>query len=347
MTQFHQTFVSNFSLKKRIKHLGVALCTACLLWGCSTSRVNDIEQTNTIRYQSSAGLVNLLELAKDLGYLNDVELQYVGTVQGGPQDLLTLVAGDVDIAGAFNGAVVKVIAADLDVVPVVSSYGSNELQNAGFYVLENSPIRRPRDFIGKKVAMNTFGAHHDFILRDYLARNGLTDEEIAQVEFIMLPPITSEQAMRNGQVDVAVLSNITEKIALKNGGVRKVFADIDLYGPFTAGSYSMRKDFIENNPDLVRQVVTGVGHAHEWLQNTPIDEIRSTITRIINARGRNENLALVPYFMGYGVSDKGGLQKPEDFQPWIDLMVKDRKLKSGQLDAEKIFTNQYNDFQKF
>ena len=330
-----------------IKRLSIALMLSVALTSCSTNRApTGQQQVTELRYQSSAGLVNLAELAVDLGYLKGVDLKYVGTVQGGPQDLLTLVAGDVDFAGSFNGAVVKVIAAGLEVVPVVASYGSDTKQSAGFYVLEDSPIRTARDFIGKKVAMNTFGAHHDFVLKDYLERNGLTPEEIAQVQLIMLPPITSEQAMRNGQIDVAVLSSITEARALKNGGVRKIFADIDLYGPFTAGSYSMRKDFIEKNPDVVKAFVEGIAEAQTWLQTTPIDEIHARCKRIIEARGRNENLALLPYFKGYGVNERGGVQKAEDFKPWIDLMVKDQKLKPNELDPNTIFSNRYNPYAK-
>lgn len=330
---------------KFFRTISLALIASIGLSSCSTNRAPSGQQSvKELRYQSTAGLVNLPELAADLGYLKGVKLTYVGTVQGGPQDLLTLVAGDVDFAGAFNGAVVKVIAAGLDVVPVVASYGSDEQQSAGFYVLEDSPIRTARDFIGKKVAMNTFGAHHDFVLKDYLERNGLTPKEIAQVELIMLPPITSEQAMRNHQIDVAVLSSITEARALKNGGVRKIFSDIDLYGPFTAGSYSMRKDFIEQNPELVKDFVEGVARAQTWLQTTPIEEIQARCKRIIEARGRNETLALIPYFKGYGVNERGGVQKAEDFKPWIDLMVKDHKLKPNELDPNTIFSNRYNPY---
>lgn len=315
------------------------------LSSCSLNRVHsDSQPVTELRYQSTAGLVTLPELAADLGYLKHIQLKYVGTVQGGPQDLLTLVAGDVDFASAFNGAVVKVIAAGLDVVPVVASYGSDQKQSAGFYVLENSPVRSARDFIGKKVAMNTFGAHHDFVLRDYLERHGLTAQEIAQVEFIMLPPITSEQALRNHQIDVAVLTSITEQRALKHGGVRKIFADIDLYGEFTAGSYSLRKDFIQQQPEATKIFVEGIAKAHDWLQNASKDEIQTRFTHIIQQRGRNENLALIPYFQSYGVHAKGGVQKAQDFKPWIDLMVKDHKLKANQLDANRIFSNRYNPY---
>ena len=39
---------------------------------------------------------------------------------------------------------------------------------------EDSPIKTARDLIGKKIAVNTLGAHLEFMLREYLARNGLT-----------------------------------------------------------------------------------------------------------------------------------------------------------------------------
>ena len=327
-------------------NVSIIFILGLILTGCGTNRakVNPDQPVKEFRYQTSAGLVGLPELAQDLGYLGDVQLKYVGTVQGGPQDLLTLVAGDVDFAGAFNGAVVKVVAAGLDVVPVIASYGSDYKQSVGFYVLEDSPIRSARDFIGKKVAMNTFGAHHDFVLKDWLEREGLTAQEIAQVEFIMLPPITSEQALRNQQIDVAVLSSITEKRALANGGVRRIFADTDLYGEFTAGSYSMRKDFIEQNPETTAIFVEGIAKAHHWIQTTPIDEVRTRFKRIISERGRNENFALLPYFQSYGVHAVGGVQSAQDFKPWIDLMVKDHKLKPHQIDPETIYSNQYNPY---
>ena len=323
-----------------------ALVGGTALVGCSTQRVDEPQQValKELRYQSYPGLVSLPELAQDLGYLGDVKLSYVGTVQGGPQDLLTLVAGDVDFAGAFNGAVVKVIAAGLDVVPVVASYGSDAEQNVGFYVLENSPIRSPRDFIGKKVAVNAYGAHYDFVVKDYLARHGLTDDEIRQVELIMLPPVSSEQALRNGQIDIAVFSGILEKRALKHGGVRSIFKDIDLYGPFTAGSFSMRGEFIQAHPELARTFVSGVAKAQEWLHHTPKEQIIARMESIIEKRQRNENTALIPYYTGTGVHEVGGVQKDQDFAPWVSALEKEHKLKPNQIEVSRIYSNEFNPY---
>lgn len=328
------------------KAFAAVLLGGCVAMGCSTSQVEKTtaKSSPTLRYQSYPGLVSLPELAQDLGYFNDVKLDYVGTVQGGPQDLLTLVAGDVDFASAFNGAVVKVIAAGLDVVPVVASYGSDEEMNVGLYVLEDSPIRSARDFIGKKISVNAFGAHYEFVLKDYLARHGLTPEEIREVELIVLPPVSTEQALRNGQIDIAVFSGILEKRALKTGGVRPIFKDIELYGPFTAGSYSMRRDFIEQNPELVKTFVSGVARAQEWLHNTPKEKIIARMQSIIDKRQRNETKILIPFYTGTGIAEVGGVQKDEDFKPWVDALVGEQKLKPEQLNVSTLYSNEFNPY---
>ncbi|OTG75897.1 ABC transporter substrate-binding protein [Acinetobacter terrae] len=328
------------------KALLAAVITSSLVAGCTTQKVDKTTSKDVthLRYQSYPGLVSLPELAQDLGYLGKLKLDYVGTVQGGPQDLLTLVSGDVDFASAFNGAVVKVIAAGLDVVPVIASYGSDEDMNVGFYVLENSPIRSPRDFIGKKVAVNAFGAHYEFVVKDYLLRHGLTEKEIREVELIVLPPVSTEQALRNGQIDIAVFSGILEKRALKTGGVRPIFKDVELYGPFTAGSYAMRKDFMAEHRDAAKTFVNGVARAQEWLHHTPKEQIVARMESIIDKRQRNETKVLIPYYTGTGVKDVGGVQKNQDFEPWVNALVQEQKLKPNQLNVSTLYSNEFNPY---
>jgi ABC-type nitrate/sulfonate/bicarbonate transport system substrate-binding protein len=216
--------------------------------------------------------------------------------------------------------------------------------NAGFYVLENSKIRGARDFIGKKVAVNAFGAHYEFIVKDYLLRHGLTEKEIRDVELIVLPPVSAEQALRNGQIDIAVFSGILEKRALKTGGVRPVFKDIELYGPFTAGSYSMRKDFIAQHPDAAKIFVSAVARAQEWLHHTPKEQIVARMESIIDKRQRNETKVLIPYYTGTGVHAVGGVQKTQDFQPWVNALVQEQKLKPNQLNVSTLYSNEFNPY---
>jgi len=132
-----------------------------------------LEKTE-IRYQGWAGQVTFTELAEDLGYLAPLKLKWVGNTISGPQDIQTVVTGDIDIGGAFYGAIIKLIAAKAPIRAVVGYYGSDDNTYNGYFVKEDSPIKTARDLIGKKVAVNTLGAHLEFVLREYLARNGLT-----------------------------------------------------------------------------------------------------------------------------------------------------------------------------
>ena len=78
------------------------------------------------------------ELAEDLGLLAPIKLDYVGNTISGPQDIQTVVTGDTDFGGAFNGAVIKLIAAKAPVKSVIGYYGTDENTWQGYYVLENS-----------------------------------------------------------------------------------------------------------------------------------------------------------------------------------------------------------------
>jgi ABC-type nitrate/sulfonate/bicarbonate transport system substrate-binding protein len=318
-------------------------CSGCQREAEATTRSASAElERSELRYQGFAGTVTFPELAEDLGYLAPLRLEYVGNTISGPQDIQTVVTGDTDFGGAFNGAVIKLIAAKAPVVAVIGSYGVDENTWSGFYVLQGSAIQGARDFIGKKVAVNTLGAHHEFVLREYLARNGLKKEEIAQVTWVVVPPVSGEQALRQGQVDIAVLGGILRDKALERGGLTKVFSDYELYGEFTAGSYVLGRDFVKRFPKTARRFVEGTGKAIEWARATPRAEVIARFESIIARRGRNEDASAVRYWKSTGVAGSGGLIQERDYQVWIDWLVKDGQLGPGQVKAGDLYTNQLN-----
>lgn len=103
-----------------------------------------------LRCQGFTGQVTFPELAEDLGLLAPIKLDYVGNTSSGPQDIQTVATGDTDFGGAFNGAVIKLIAANAPVKSVIGFYGTDETTWQGYYVLDGSPIKSARDLIGKK-----------------------------------------------------------------------------------------------------------------------------------------------------------------------------------------------------
>lgn len=339
------------------RHLGwfplaVALALG-VMFGCTSREAPggqpgaspEFEQL-TLRYQGFQGQVTYPELAEDLGYLAPLKLEYVGNTISGPQDIQTVVTRDIDFGGAFNGAVLKLIAARAPVTAVMGYYGVDENTWSGYYVLESSPIRSPRDFIGKKVSVNTVGAHQEFVLREYLTRGGLSKAEIDQVTLVVVPPVSGEQALRQGQVDVSVLQSVLRDKALERGGIRSVFRDHDLFGEFTAGSYVFTRDFLRDKPRTARRFVEATARAIEWARGAPREEVIERMRAIIQRRGRNEDGSAVKFWRSTGIAGPGGLISDREFQVWIDWLVKDGLLSPGQVDLKQLYTNELNPYLK-
>ncbi|WP_225118369.1 ABC transporter substrate-binding protein [Bradyrhizobium sp. BRP22] len=330
---------SGASVATRLRHLSWALLL--MLGFIGQALAEPLEKTE-IRYQGWAGQVTFPELAEDLGYLAPLKLKWVGNTISGPQDIQTVVTGDIDVGGAFYGAIIKLIAAKAPIKAVVGYYGSDADTYYGYYVKEDSPIRSARDLIGKKVAVNTLGAHLEFVLREYLARNGLSASEAKQVTLVAVPPVTGEQALRQGQVEVTALNGVLRDKALERGGLRKLFADTDLFGNFTGGAYVLRDKFIRENPNTARKLIEGISRAIEWVRETPPEEVRARFDKIVAERKRNEDASSIKYWKSTGVASKGGLIADQQLQVWIDWLVKDGLLKPDQIKASDIYTNDFN-----
>ena len=329
--------------------LGVVL----LALGCSRERTSQQErdpaahagyETLELRYQGNNGTVVVAELAEDLGYLEPLRLKFVGSTVSGPASIQAVVTGDTDFGGAFNGAVIKLIAARAPIMAIVGYYGVDDKRSSGFYVLNDSPIQSARDLLGKKISMNTVGAHAEFMVKEFLFRGNLKQEDAKQVMMVVIPPVNGEQILRQGQVDVASLGDIFKDRALEKGGIRSVFSDYELFGEFTAGSYVMKTDFIRKHPKTARKFVEAIGRAIEWSRETPREEVIARMTALIGKRDRNENADVIKYWRSFGVAGKYGQLMDKDFQVWIDWMVRDGELKPGQLEARDVYTNDLNPF---
>lgn len=342
----------NHSIRKSmsITH-ALLLAASILLTGCSNKEMSAASSANPdglevteLRYQGSVGAVTFPELAEDLGYLAPLKLKFIGTTISGPQDIQAVVTGDIDFGGAFNGAIVKLIAAKAPITPVISYYGVDENTWSGYYVLDDSPIESAKDLIGKKIAVNTLGAHHEFVIKEYLHREGLSAEEIEQVTLVVVPPITGEQTLRANQVDVATLGGVLRDKALERGGIRPLFTDKDLFGIFSAGSYVLTDKFMQENPQAARKFIEATAKAIEWARTTPPEEVRARFVKIINERGRKEDDSNIKYWKSTGIAGAGGLIAPEEFEIWVKWLVKEGTIQEGEVDGSKIFTNENNPY---
>jgi len=287
-----------------------------------------------LRYLASQGGLSAHELAQELGYFEGtgITIESVGYATGGPASLIALASGDVEIGGAATSAVLNSIISGNDFVAAYPSNGINDEVQSIFYVLEDSPIKSIKDIAGKSIAVNTLGAHLDYTIREALHSVGLPTDAANQV---VVPGPQLEQVLRSGQVDISAFGywqTTFEGAARKKGGLRAIFDDTDVLGEIAGGFVVLRRDFIKEHPEAAKTFVLQSARALDYAREHP-EETKEILAKALQARGENPDIA--QYFRGYGVRT-GGLPVERDLQFWIDVLVREGKLKEGQLTPKDV-----------
>jgi ABC-type nitrate/sulfonate/bicarbonate transport system substrate-binding protein len=161
------------------------------------------------------------------------------------------------------------------------------------------------------------------------------------VQLVVLPPNNTEEAIRKGQVEVGALNGVLQDHAVAVGGLRSLFSDYSLFGPFDGGQYVLRNDFIKRNPETSKIFVTGVAKAIEWERTTPRTQVIAEFTKIINGRGRNESTGNLQYWKSVAVPAEGGAISDKDFTQWGPWLASSG-IVTGQLTPSKYYTNSLN-----
>jgi ABC-type nitrate/sulfonate/bicarbonate transport system substrate-binding protein len=228
--------------------------------------------------------------------------------------------------------VLNSIAAGNDFVAAYPSNGINDEAQSIFYVLEDSPIKSVEDIVGKTIAVNTLGAHLDYVVREALHQKGLREDS---ANLIVVPGPQLEQVLRSGQVDVSAFGywqTTFTGAALQNGGLRAVFDDTDVLGEIAGGFVVLRRDWTEAHPAEAKAFVDGSVKALDYAREHP-EETRAIFARVLAEREENPDVA--QYFAGYGVR-AGGLPVERDIQFWIDVLERQGAVEAGKLVAKDI-----------
>lgn len=63
--------------------------------------------------------------------------------------------------------------------------------------------------------------------------------------------------------------------------------------------------------------------------------------RIIGKRGRNEDTSIIGYWTTTTIPTPRGVLRDQDYQMWIDWLVRDGQLTPGQIAPADIYTNDF------
>ncbi len=330
---------TNRSLSRR--DIALAGLGFCLQFGAGPVRADAPDASPVvIRYLNDRGYVPPYEIADALGFFKGkgIRFESEGDSPGGPESLAALASGSIDVAGAATPAMINAIAGGAKILCIMPRAGVSKDVNSKFFVLDSSSIKAAPDLKGKSIAVNTLGAHLDYTIREYLRLHGLNKDD---VKLVTVPGQQLDQTLRDQKADVVAVGVWQGPIAAKiaaGGSVRVLFTDHDVLGDIVLASNAMQKAFIDQHPEAVKELVTASAKSVDWVTEHP-DEARKLVAEILQKRG--EDAAGAASWPGYGLPQHA-LYKDHDTKFWLDVLVREGKLKPDQLSPEDIATNKYN-----
>jgi NitT/TauT family transport system substrate-binding protein len=187
-------------------------------------------------------------------------------------DIQAMTNGAVLSAAVASGAldigqsnVVSLSSAHMRGIPFVimapaSLYTSKQPQSA-LVVAANSPLKVAKDLNGKTIAVNGLQTISQLGPDAWIDQNG---GNLATVKFIELPFGAMEDALTNGRVDAALISepNLSEARA---HGLRVLNNVYDSIGNnFTIGAWFSTSAWAKAHPDLVKRYIAVMAQTAKW-----------------------------------------------------------------------------------
>src|SRR5918911_4583965 len=220
----------------------------------------------------------------------------------GPSAMEALFAKQVDVTyvgpnPAINAYVVSQ-GKDLRIISGASSGG------AVFVVRNDSGIQSTKDFANKKFASPQLGNTQDVALRKYLLDNGYkTKENGGNIEVVPAKPSDILTLMLKKEIDGAWVPEPWGERLVKEANARLFIDERDLWPPngqFVTGHIVARTDYLQNNPDIIKKLLTAHVDETEWInthkeqaikafnvelkkltgKTIPADELNSALSRM-------------------------------------------------------------------
>jgi ABC-type nitrate/sulfonate/bicarbonate transport system substrate-binding protein len=276
---------------------------------------------------------DLIYLADDLGYFKDAKVRprYVGQIAAG-QMIPALTTGDLDVANRHSPLVIAAVASGADIK--IFAAGSKSTQrdpHMKYFVRSDSNIKSIKDFTGKTLGINSFGACSEYVTKKYALDNGV---DPTTIRMITAPDAEQEVPLLRGDTDVAIIHPLSSGRASANTvDFRLLFSDWDIDGGISGMCpYSVSGKFLKDHPEAVAELTAILSKAAQW-NNTHRDEAR---TLMANRFGfKLEEAEMFEFY-------EDQIIPAQNIQYWLDRLEAEKKLTPGQVKPEQVYTNQNN-----
>ena len=205
----------------------------------------------------------------------------------GPSAIEALLAKRIDATyvgpnPSINGYVVS-DGKDLKIVAGVSSGG------AVFVVRNDAGINSPKDFANKKFASPQLGNTQDVALRKYLLDNGYkTVENGGNVTVVPVANSDILTLFLKKEIDGAWVPEPWGAKLVKEGNGRIFLDERSLWpgGKFVTASIIAKTDYLKNNPDVIKKLLTAHVNETTWINDHKEEAIKSFNTELKKLTGK-------------------------------------------------------------
>ena len=206
-------------------------------------------------------------IAKEAGmfkkYGLDTELIFIN---GSTRGVQSMIAGDIDFAGAVGTSAINGKLAGGDVVIV------NSLVNTlPYYIIGKPEIKSPEDLKGRTAASHIPGTSADFAVRLALRKFGIDYKDI---QAVMVGGATARvAAVINGQVDFTMVTD-SGKILGETAGLKLIVDMAKLKIPFQFSCTVASTGLIQRRPQTVENLVKAVAEAVHFFKHSKRETIK-------------------------------------------------------------------------
>ena len=285
--------------------IGVILLSALAMTACSTTAPasnpgpGDTTAPTSIT-KVTVGVIPILAtapiwLGAAKGFFTDegidLDIQSGG---GGAAVVPGVVAGDYDFA--FGNFVSVMLAREkgLDLTFVANGNSADGTPAAGAVIVPtDSPIKSPKDLVGKTVAVNNLQNINDVTIRTVVDEDG---GDSSKIKFVEIAAPDNEAALANRQVDAARIPSPFDIVAVANGN-RILFYNYPAFdSKLSIAGYFTKGDMVKNKPDVVKAFQKAMNKSIEYAQSHP-DEVREIVTTYTKLKAEVLDKAVLPVWL--------------------------------------------------
>ncbi len=246
----------------------VGICFALIFSLCGFQA--DSLATDKVRFayiSDSPGSSAPYWIAKEVGMFKKYGLDTEHIfINGSTRGVQSMIAGEIDFAGAVGTSAINGKLAGDDVVIVDSL-----VNTLPYYILGKPNIKSPEDLKGRTAASHIPGTSADFAVRLALRKFGIDYKDI---QAVMVGGATARvAAVINGQVDFTMVTD-SGKILGEKAGLKVIVDMAKLKIPFQFTCTVTSRALIQRRPQTVENLVKAVAEAVHFFKHSKQETIK-------------------------------------------------------------------------